>query len=109
MASSFEKKSEQIAVKLSPSTLEVLTKVCEAEGRPMGFVVRELAMRGLSQYVQDGVLSPMREAIKEGLRRAIPDSHGQTKEAEREPFVNQAKRHFNNDNHRTPPKNPENS
>jgi len=56
MASISEKKSEQVAVKLAPATLEMIEQICQIEDRPVGYVVRELMVRGLSQYQIDGRL-----------------------------------------------------
>jgi len=85
MASISEKKSEQVAVKLAPATLEMIERICQAEDRPVGYVVRELMLRGLALYHEDGNLrstnSPHRleDAFHEGIKRAIPADIGQTK------------------------------
>lgn len=59
MGSISEKKSEQVAVKLAPATLEMIELICKIEDRPVGYVVRELMVRGLAQYQIDGRLRDM--------------------------------------------------
>jgi len=81
-----EKKSEQVLVNITPTTHEMLKQVVTIEGRPMGYVVRELMIRGLDAYIEDGSLrGPLadagreaaKRAIAEGIRMAIPESIGQ--------------------------------
>lgn len=51
-----EKKTIQIAVKLPESLFHQIEDVCAKEDRPVGYVARELMLRGLSLYEQDGRL-----------------------------------------------------
>lgn len=89
MASLLEKKSEQIAVKLAPKTLKIIEAICESEDRPVGYVARELMLRGLSLYQVDGCLrdvnSPhkLEDAMHEGIKRAIPRDIGKPQQTQR--------------------------
>lgn len=49
-----EKKSEQVLVNLTPSAHAELAEIAEIEDRKMGYVARELMIRGLALYRQDG-------------------------------------------------------
>jgi hypothetical protein len=51
-----EKKSVQIAVKLPESVFQLIEQVCSKEDRPVGYVARELMLRGLTLYRNDGLL-----------------------------------------------------
>lgn len=50
------KKSEQIAFKVVPAVAAQLSEIAAQEDRPVGYVARELMMRGLALYQQDGQL-----------------------------------------------------
>ncbi|MBX3288388.1 MAG: hypothetical protein KF855_03490 [Acidobacteria bacterium] len=49
-----EKKDEPLSLKVQPSLLVVLKEISEREDRPVGYVARELMVRGLGLYQQDG-------------------------------------------------------
>jgi len=51
-----EKKSETILVNISPSVYNLVAQIAKTEDRKMGYVARELMMRGLSRYELDGKL-----------------------------------------------------
>lgn len=51
-----EKKSEQVLINVPPATLKRLSQIRIAEDRPLGYVARELMMRGLALYERDGKL-----------------------------------------------------
>lgn len=51
-----EKKSENLALKVQATFLQTLGEIAEHEDRPLGYVARELMMRGLALYRQDGKL-----------------------------------------------------
>lgn len=51
-----QKKSEQVLVMLVPEMFEHLKLIAAAEDRPLGYVARELMVRGLALYQVDGVL-----------------------------------------------------
>jgi hypothetical protein len=50
------KKVNMVGVKLSQSMEDIFQEICKELDRPMSYVVRELALRGLAQYVKDGQL-----------------------------------------------------
>jgi hypothetical protein len=52
----FEKKDQPLALRISTSLLRDLEKICEIEDRKLGYVARELMVRGLAQYRADGRL-----------------------------------------------------
>ena len=56
MAKISQKKSEQVLVMLVPDTFEVMKEIAAAEDRPLGYVARELMIRGLALYRVDGRL-----------------------------------------------------
>lgn len=45
-----------VTVKVNAQQREEFQAICDAEDRSMSYVVRELALRGLAQYKNDGVL-----------------------------------------------------
>jgi hypothetical protein len=51
-----EKKDEPLAMKVTESTLRTIAKIAEVEDRPIGYVARELMIRGLALYKKDGRL-----------------------------------------------------
>lgn len=51
-----QKKSEQVLVMLVPEMFEHLKKIAAGEDRPLGYVARELMIRGLGLYQVDGRL-----------------------------------------------------
>ncbi len=82
MADFGEKKSEQVLINITPTTLNMLRQVMVIEGRALGYVARELMLRGLDSYVDDGSLrgpeidsgrEAAKRAIAEGIRQAIPE------------------------------------
>lgn len=50
------KKVNMVGVKLSQSMEDIFQEICKDLDRPMSYVVRELALRGLAQYIKDGQL-----------------------------------------------------
>ncbi len=50
------KKEVVIGSKVSQAEFDALSEICGKEDRSMSYVLRELAMRGLSLYKQDGLL-----------------------------------------------------
>lgn len=56
MQKGFEKKSENLGLKVTASLLELLGEISEKEDRPLGYVARELMIRGISLYEIDGKL-----------------------------------------------------
>lgn len=50
------KKAEMIGLKIEASDKEALIKICQSEDRPLGYVARELMLRGLADYRRDGQL-----------------------------------------------------
>ena len=50
------KKVETVTVKVNAEQQNALAEICKKEDRPMSYVMRELAMRGLALYRQDGQL-----------------------------------------------------
>lgn len=62
-----EKKSVQIAVKISETLNAEIEAICSVEDRPVGYVARELMLRGLALYKLDGRL---RDEAKPGVRAA---------------------------------------
>jgi hypothetical protein len=56
MSRNVEKKSKQILLNLSPSDYEQFVRVAEETDRPLGYVARELSLRGLMLYELDGKL-----------------------------------------------------
>ena len=60
-----EKKTQTLAMKVQSSLLARLSDIAETEDRPIGYVARELMMRGLALYESDGRLrdSPATGAV----------------------------------------------
>lgn len=52
----FEKKDQPLALRVPGSLLEEITNISETEDRPLGYVARELMIRGLELYRRDGLL-----------------------------------------------------
>lgn len=50
------KKVVTVTVKVSSDNREQFEKICKEQDRSMSYVVRELALRGLSLYKSDGIL-----------------------------------------------------
>ncbi len=50
------KKIEMIGLKVGAPDKEVLKEICEEHDRPLGYVARELMLRGLAAYRRDGKL-----------------------------------------------------
>jgi hypothetical protein len=78
-----EKKSEQFLMNLDPVTYERILSIVRSEDRPKGYVARELMLRGLSLYEQDGKLrgeAPARAKVVATI------SGGKTKEDVRRDF-----------------------
>lgn len=50
------KKVENITAKVNAQQKELFQEVCNKEDRPLSYVVRELALRGIAQYKRDGKL-----------------------------------------------------
>jgi hypothetical protein len=60
-----EKKDQPLALRVPESLLNRLAEISVLEDRPLGYVARELMVRGLALYLQDGKLrddSPARKA-----------------------------------------------
>lgn len=75
MSQNSEKKSEQILINIEPSSFRVLAHIAETEDRPLGYVARELMVRGLALYAADGNLkdnSSMENVFHNALQKAIP-------------------------------------
>jgi hypothetical protein len=51
-----QKKSEQVLIMLVPETFADIKSIAAAEDRPLGYVARELMIRGLGLYRSDGRL-----------------------------------------------------
>ncbi len=72
-----EKKTIQIGVKIPESLYQILEEVCQAEDRPVGYVARELMVRGLALYRVDGFLKDNNSAVNavhNAIQKAIPPS-----------------------------------
>lgn len=50
------KKSEQVAVKMTPEQLRIVDEIAQREDRHRGYVVRELMLRGIMLYQSDGLV-----------------------------------------------------
>lgn len=50
------KKEVVVGSKVSQAENEAFLAICEKEDRSMSYVIRELALRGLAQYMRDGQL-----------------------------------------------------
>lgn len=75
MARKSQKKSEQVLVMLVPETFNELKSIATAEDRPLGYVARELMIRGLNLYAQDGYLkdnNSARNIVHNAIQKAIP-------------------------------------
>ena len=70
MARNVEKKTKQILLNLSPSDYEKFVRVAEETDRPLGYVARELSLRGWSLYEVDGKLRG--EAPAKAMRQLAP-------------------------------------
>lgn len=56
MPKTLEKKTENFSLKVPSSLMETLSDISEKEDRPLGYVGRELMIRGLRLYRKDGRL-----------------------------------------------------
>ena len=56
VAAKFEKKDQPLALRVPISLLNTIEEISEAEDRPVGYVARELMVRGLALYQRDGML-----------------------------------------------------
>lgn len=56
MPQNAEKKSETVLLNLTPTTFDALTRIADFEDRKLGYVARELMIRGLALYEKDGRL-----------------------------------------------------
>jgi hypothetical protein len=76
MPQKVEKKSESVLLNLAPSTFADLTAIAAEHDRPVGYVARELMLRGLGLYRTDGRLkeNAVHDAIGKALAKAIPDT-----------------------------------
>lgn len=52
------KKSEPLTIKISEADKKLLAEICKREDRPLGYVARELMLRGLAAYNEDFELKP---------------------------------------------------
>lgn len=59
-----EKLSEQILVNVASSTYQVLDDIRIEHDRRLGYVARELMLRGLAQYRRDGLLREPEKGLK---------------------------------------------
>jgi carbamoylphosphate synthase small subunit len=89
------KKTKQILINVEPSVGEVILRIAESEDRPVGYVARELMIRGLALYRRDGKLRD--EGLPSGVFVATlnePKSklvaHPSSKEVVRERLMNDA-------------------
>jgi hypothetical protein len=74
-----EKKSVQIAVKLPESLYATIEAICAAQDRPVGYVARELMVRGLSLYERDGKLRDEVKPLAPVVARISPKGEIQRK------------------------------
>ena len=66
-----EKKTQTLAMKVQSSLFERLTGIAETEDRPIGYVARELMLRGLGLYEVDGRLRDVRPTMAGGEKATI--------------------------------------
>ena len=52
----FEKKDQPLALRVPVSLLKLINEISDKEDRPVGYVARELMIRGLALYQNDGKL-----------------------------------------------------
>ncbi len=71
MSQTGEKKTEQILINLDLETFKLVNKIAASDDRPRGYVARELMIRGLNLYRQDGLL---KDATANGERTANENS-----------------------------------
>lgn len=80
-----EKKSEMVGLKVEPDDKEQLIAVCQEEDRPLGYVARELMLRGLAAYKRDGLLkeplTPLKASPVRKADSALGVPHKQQKQA----------------------------
>jgi hypothetical protein len=71
------KKSEFVGLKVAGPDKATLAEICVKEDRPLGYVARELMLRGLAAYGRDGLLKePERrggEKVSVPFRKEDPD------------------------------------
>jgi hypothetical protein len=65
-----EKKNENFSLKMPISIMARLKEIAEFEDRPLGYIGRELMVRGLALYEMDGKIRG--EAATETMRRLAP-------------------------------------
>jgi len=66
-----EKKTQTLAMKVQSSLFERLTGIAETEDRPIGYVARELMLRGLGLYELDGRLRDARPTTAGGEKATV--------------------------------------
>jgi hypothetical protein len=73
-----EKKTEPLTIKIEAGDKATLERIGETADRPLGYVARELMLRGLAAYKRDGLLKePAQSTVdpetrqREALKRLI--------------------------------------
>ena len=61
-----EKKDHPLALRVSASIHQYLVEISREHDRPLGYVARELIVRGMNLYQKDGIL---KETEKKPIRR----------------------------------------
>lgn len=72
----FQKKTEQVAIKMTPELHEALEKIRVAEDRPLGYIARELMIRGLALYKKDGLLRDLMVKSERSDNQKTRNGHG---------------------------------
>lgn len=74
MPSDTGKKEIPVTMKLSESQLLRLEEICERRDRPRSYVARELMLRGMALFNQDGKLRESDETVASVLATITPDT-----------------------------------
>lgn len=64
VATSFEKKDVPVTMKIASSVRDTIEQIGLNEDRPIGYVARELMLRGLALYKRDGLLRDPENGLK---------------------------------------------
>lgn len=79
MPKTFEKKDAPITLKVQASLLSQLKEISDLEDRPLGYVARELMVRGIGLYRADGQLRDTHVSASNGLPAAEITIHREKK------------------------------
>lgn len=69
-----QKRLLTVPVKLSETEKKVFTKIAKSEDRPLGYTIRELALRGLIDFEKDRHMRVNEFELKESIKQLLNES-----------------------------------